>query len=157
MASTPFNIALGRAVELYKRVQENDPSTSQFVIMVLKTTVADSVMIDYDTFADILAGASVEADFTNYVRKFVVDTDLAAAAQDDTDDKFNIDMPNPTWSSAGGATNNTTAKIIIGYDKLGTNIDANIEPVGHYDFIATTDGNDITGNVDAAGFYSAGT
>ncbi len=155
MADQPFNVAKGRAVELYKRVKENDPAASTLVVMILKVAESDATLIDYDTFAAILAGSNTEADFTNYARIVLTDTDLAAASQDDTGDKFNVDIPDSVWSSAGGATNNTTAKIIIGYDYLGTDVDANIEPITHYDFVATTDGNDVTAVTHVDGFYSA--
>lgn len=162
MADDPFNVVLGRAVELYNRVESNDPANSALVVMLLKTAEADAVLRDYNTFAAILAQSpvvNVEADFTNYTRKFLTDSDLAALpSPDDTNDRYDIDLPDIIWSSAGGASNNNLSKLIIGYladASVSPISDASIIPMGHYDFAATTNGNDLQATIDPLGFYRA--
>ena len=157
MADQPFNIAKGRAVELYNRVKSNDPSTATLVIMLLKVSESDATLIDYDTFAALLGGSNTEADFTNYARIVLTDSDLAAfPSPDDTNDRYDIDIADQTWASAGGASNNTMTKLIIGYDPTSSGVtDSVIVPLAHYDFTPTTDGSDLIAQINASGFYRA--
>ena len=65
-------------------------------------------------------------------------------------------MPDITWTGAGGATNNTTAKLVLCYDSDTTSgTDANIIPLCHYDFVETTDGTDLTAQVNTSGYFRA--
>lgn len=157
MANQPFNIAKGRVVEFYSRVKSNDPTNSAFIVVLLKVAEADATLIDYDTLGALLAGSNTEADFTNYARKTITDADLAALpSPDDTNNRYDIDMPDQVYTSAGGATNNTLVKAIICYDSDTTaGTDANIIPCAHYDFAVTTDGSNLTMEINAAGFYRA--
>lgn len=158
MADQPFNIAKGRAVGWYERVKNNDPANAAFIIVLLKVAEADATLIDYDDLGALLGAAgNTEADFTNYARITLTDTDLAALpAPDDTNDRFDVDLPDQTYTSAGGATNNTLVKMLVCYDSDTTaGTDANILPVAHYDYTPTTDGTDLTLQFDAAGFYRA--
>ncbi len=158
MADQPFNIAKGRVVEWYYRVKNNDPTNSAFIVVLLKAAEADATLIDYDDLSTLLGAAgNTEADFTNYARKTLTDAELAAfPSADDTNDRYDIDMPDQTWTAAGGASNNTMVKALICYDSDTTGgTDANIIPCAHYDFTPTTDGSDLTLQVNSAGFYRA--
>lgn len=155
MADQVFNIAKGRITEFYNRIVSNDPINSAFVLILLKTSEADSTLIDYDTLGALLAGANTEANFTNYARKVLTNTDIAALpAPDDTNNRFDLDLPDYIYTSAGGAVNNSIVKLVLCYDSdtlLGT--DAAIIPLIHYDFVTTTDGTDVNVNWPAAGFF----
>lgn len=158
MADQVMNIGKGRMVELYNRVKGNDPAASVFRIILLKVTAADALLIDYDDLAALLAGSSVEADFTNYTRALgiLTDSDLAALPPpDDSGNTYDLDFPDIVYASAGGATNNTLAKAILCYDATGSDADAAMLLLGHFDFVLTTDGTDFTLKFDAAGFFSA--
>lgn len=156
MADGVFNIAKGRVVEYYNRVKGNDPAASRFTVLLLETDVVDATMEDYDDLAAILAGASIEAAFTNYARVHLEDTDLAALpAPDDTNNRYEVDIPDTVWTAAGGAANETLARLIVCYDPLGTNIDANLIPLTFHDFVITTNGGDMTAAYDALGFFRA--
>jgi hypothetical protein len=158
MSNGPFNIAKGRAVEFYNRVKSSDPANSAFIVVLLKASEADAVLIDYDDLAALIAAAgNTEADFTDYARLLLTDAELAALpAPDDTNDRFDIDLPDQTWAAAGGVADNTLAKLLVCYDPDTTGgTDADIVPVSHHDFVATTDGNDLIAQFDAAGFYRA--
>jgi len=158
MADVAFNIAKGRVVELYNRVESNDPANSAFIVVVLKVTEADATLIDYDDLGALLGAAgNTEADFTNYARKVVTDTELATLpAPDDTNNRYEVDMPDPTWTSAGGASDNNVVKLLICYDSDTTGgTDSNIIPLAAYDFVATTNGTDLVAQVDALGFFRA--
>lgn len=157
MADEPFNVAKGRVVEWYNRIESNDPTNSAFVAILLKAAESDATLRDYDTFATLIAATgNTEADFTNYTRKTITDTDLAAfPSPDDTNDRYDVDMPDITWSSAGGASNNTLVKLILCYTPDSTASPISLIPVAHYDFSITTNGGDITAQINAAGFYRA--
>lgn len=157
MANGVFNVAKGRVNELHNRVDGNDPANAVLVLMLLQaTSEADGTLEDYDTFSALLAGSNTEANFTNYARIILSDTDISASTVNDTTNLRFADIPDQTWSSAGGASNNTLDKLIIGYDSDSTGgTDANIEPLTHHDFDVTTNGGDITAQVDSGGYYSA--
>lgn len=156
MADGVFNIAKGRIVELYNRVDNSDPTNAVLVLVLLKVAEADSTLEDYDTLSALLLGSNTEADFTSYARITLDDTDLSASAVDDTNNRYDLDIPDQTWSSAGGVSDNTLVKLLICYDSDSTGgTDANIVPLCHYDFAVTTDGNDLTAQVASAGFFRA--
>ena len=158
MADQPFNIAKGRVVEWYNRVESNDPTNAAFILVVLKVAEADATLIDYDDLSTLLGAAgNTEADFTNYARKVLTDADLDAfPAPDDTNNRYDIDLPDQVFTAAGGGTDNNLVKILICYDSDTTGgTDSNIIPCAHYDFVATTDGSNLTAEINSAGFYRA--
>lgn len=148
MANIVFNIAKGRVVELYNRVESNDPANSAIVLVPIETSglEADSVLIDSDTLAALLAGTTNEQ--TTMGRKILTDADLASLpAPDDTNDRFEVSLPTVTWS---GATGNAISKIAVCYDPDTTGgTDSSIIPLTLFDFAQTPSGADIqmTGGV----------
>jgi hypothetical protein len=159
MANGIFNISKGRFVEDYIRVDGNDPAASALVIVLLKATglEADDTLNNHDDLAALLAAANDEADFTNYARKVLTDTELSAiATPDDTNNRRDVDIPDQTWTAAGGATNNNLGKFLVCIDMdTGAGTDSNIRPISYHDFTATTDGNDLVAVINAAGFARA--
>lgn len=158
MADQVMNIAKGRIVELYNRIESNDPANSALVLVLLKANESDALLIDRDDLSALLgAAANTEADFTNYARIVLTNAELAALpAPDDANNRYDLDIPDQTWTAAGGAANNTLTKLLICYDADTTGgTDANIIPLAHYDFAATTDGNDLIAQINAAGFFRA--
>jgi hypothetical protein len=152
MANIVFNIAKGRVVELYNRVKSNDPANSALILVPIETSglEADSVLIDKDDLAAVLAGTTNEQ--TTMGRKTLTDTELAALpAPDDTNDRYDLALPTATWS---GATGNAISKILVGYDSDTTGgTDANIIPLTMFDFAQTPSGADI--QMTGATFYRA--
>lgn len=145
MADGVFNIAKGRAA---KYAEDN---VNSLQVVLLQANVAEATLIDFDDMSALLADAgNTEATFTNYARK----TGLTEITNtDDTNDEVTIDVADQTWTSAGGATNNTLTKLIIAVS-TGAG-DANLIPLTHHDFAVTTDGSDLTAQINAAGFYRA--
>lgn len=144
MADGVFNIAKGAVAEKFR------DSAAVGIIMLLKVAESDSTLIDYDTLAAILAGSNTEADFTNYARK----TSLTGTVTvDDTNNRVDVDIPDQTWTAAGGASNNTLVKAIVAYQESAA--DSGRVPLTHHDFAVTTDGSDLTLQVNAAGFFRA--
>ena len=162
MASITFNIAKGKVNAYTERVVNNDPANSALVVVLLKTVQADATLLDYDTLGDILAAGggtvNVEANFTNYARKVLTNTELSAPTVDHTGNEQYSDAPDQTYTAAGGATNNTLVKALICYDSDTTGgTDANLIPLVALDYSVnpTTDGNDMVLRIAANGFFGA--
>ncbi len=142
MANITFNIAKGRIVELYNRVESNDPANSALILVPIETAglESDATLIDADTLAAVLAGTTNEQ--TTMGRKTLTDADLAALpAPDDTNDRYEVSLPTTTWTAATG---NAISKILVAYDPDTTaGTDANIIPLTMFDFAQTPSGGDI--------------
>lgn len=143
MANIVFNVAKGRAVELYKRVQTADPAGCRLILVPIESTglEADSALIDAASLAAALAGSTNEQ--TSMGRKVLADVDLAALpAPDHVNDRYDISIPTVTWAAATG---NAVAKVIVAYDPDGAaGTDADIVPLTMFDFAQTPSGADIT-------------
>ena len=152
-----MNIAKGRTVEYYNKIKSNEVADSGFTLVLLKVAEVDDTLNNHATLADLISGGNTEADFTNYVRKDLTDADLAALpAPDDANNYITLDLPDATWTSAGGVTDNTLVKVIVCYNPaVSLPVDANTIPVAHFDFATTTNGADLTMQVNASGFYRA--
>lgn len=142
MANIVFNIAKGRIIELYNRVESNDPANSALVLVPIEAAglEADSVLIDADTLAAVLAGTTNEQ--TTMGRKILTDAELAALpAPDDTNNRYEVSLPTVLWPAASG---NAISKILVGYDPDTTaGTDANIIPLTMFDFAQTPSGSNI--------------
>ncbi len=148
MANIVFNIAKGRVVELYNRVESNDPTNSALILVPIETDglESDATLIDADTLAALLSGDTDEQ--TTMGRKTLTDSDLASLpAPDDGNDRYDVSLPTVTWTAATG---NAISKIAVCYDPDTTGgTDANIIPLTMFDFAITPDGSDVemTGGV----------
>lgn len=154
MADFVFNIAKGRIVELYNRVDSNDPANSAFILVPVDVAaVTDATIRDFDTLAAVTAGGVTERTTGGWNRKTITDTELSAMAPDDTNDRFDLDMPDQTWTAvtAGAVTD-----LILCYDSDTTaGTDADLLPLIQFDFAITPDGSDVVAQVNAAGFFRA--
>lgn len=156
MADFVFNVAKGRVAELYNRVDSNDGANSALIIVAINANGAtDATMKDYDTLSALLGDANVaEVTNSNYARKTLTDSDIAAMTPDDTNDRMDLDIPDQTWSAV--AAGDDWTDLIICYDSDTTaGTDANIIPLTCHDFAVTPDGSDIIAQIAAAGFYRA--
>lgn len=152
MPNIVFNIAKGRVVELYNRVENNDPANSALILVPIETAglETDATLIDVDTLTALLAGTTNEQ--TTMGRKVLTDVDLAALpAPDDVNDRYSISLPTTTWTAATG---NAISKIAVCYDNdTTTGTDANIVPLTMFDFVVTPSGTDI--QMTGGEFYRA--
>lgn len=155
MGNFVFNISKGRVAELYNRVKAGDPSAARLKIRVLATTglEADSALIDKDTFADVVSGATNEVTNTNYAIKTLAAADLAAMAPDDGNDRMDLDIPDQTWSAVQAGDG--WSKLVVCYSADGSDTPANNVPLSAHDFVVTPNGTDIVAQVATAGFYRA--
>lgn len=142
MANIVFNIAKGRVAELYGRVENNDPSNSALILIPIETSglESDATLIDADTVAAVLAGATNEQ--STMGRKTLTDTELATVpAPNDTSDYNELSLPTVTWAAASG---NAISKILVAYDSDTTGgTDSNLVPLTMFDFAQTPSGADI--------------
>lgn len=149
MANFCFNIAKGRAVELYNRVDTNDPGTSRILVVPLESSGLETQanLEDSLTLAEVLDGATNEQ--TTMGRKALTDTDIAAFTNDTGNNRNDLDLPDQTWT---GATGNAVGALVICYDP-SAGADSTIIPLSHHDFSVTPDGSDITAQINV--FYRA--
>jgi hypothetical protein len=155
VADFTFNIAKGRVGEFYNR-DTNDPSNSALIVVVLATAglEGDSTLKDYDTLSDILAAANDEVTNTNYARKTLTDADLGAISVDDTNDRFDYDIADQTWTAV--ASGDGWSKLLVCYDPDTTSgTDTTIVPLTGHDFVVTPNGSNITAQINSAGFFRA--
>jgi len=142
MANIVFNIAKGRVVEYYNRVESNDPTNSALIIVPIETSglESDATLIDADDLAAVIAGTTNEQ--TTMGRKTLTDTELAALpAPDDGNDRYDVSLPTVTWTAASG---NAISKLLVCYDSdTGAGTDSNIIPLTMFDFVQTPSGADI--------------
>lgn len=158
MANFVFNVSLGRAAELYNRVDSNDPAASALIVGLVASTgvESDATLKDSTALDDVFGGATNESTNTGYARKVLTDADIVAFAADHANDRVDLDIPDQTWT---GVANDGTAGIgdlFTAYDgDTAAGTDANIIPMTWHDFAVTPDGSDITAQIAAAGFYRA--
>ena len=136
MSSFRFNVALGREVEFYNRVDTNDPANSALIMVVLAAVglESDDLLRDYDTLSAILAASTNEVTNTNYARKTLTDANLSAYTVDDSSDLVTLTLPSQTFSSI--AAGDSWRKVLVCYDGDTTSgTDANIIPVTAHDLL----------------------
>jgi hypothetical protein len=143
MANFVFNIAKGRAVEMYNRVDINDPATATLKVVVLEATGLETQanLEDSLTLTEVLDGTTNEQ--TTMGRKSLDDTALVAFTNDTTNNRNDLDLPDQTWT---GATGNAVGALVICYDP-NSSADTAIIPLSYHDFAVTPDGSDITAQI----------
>lgn len=156
MSDFVFNVAKGRVVEYYNRVENNDPANSALIVVVIDANGdTDATMKDRDDLSALLGGTANEVTNTNYARKTLTDAELAALpAPDDANDRYDIDLPDQTWTAVAAGT--AWTDILVCYDPDTTGgTDSSIIPLTCHDFAVTPDGSDIVAQIAAAGFFRA--
>ncbi len=156
MANFVFNIAKGRVAEYYNRVKTNDPTNAALIVVALATTglESDATLKDMDTLAAVVAGATNEVTNTGYARITLIDSDLNAVAADDATDSMKLDFADLAFGAI--TAGDGWSKLLICYDSDTTGgTDANIVPLTAHDITVVPDGNTITIQIHASGFYEA--
>lgn len=155
MANFVFNVAKGKINQYMQNVEDNSPAGCEIVLRLYKTMQVQGTVEEYDT-ASAVDAANSKCDATGYVDKVLAAADITPPSPDDTNNWMAAFLPDTTWSSLGGAANNTLVSLIVYYDPVGTQVDANMIPLTHHDFSITTNGSDITADFDGTnGFYRA--
>ncbi|QQM45227.1 hypothetical protein [Streptomyces liliifuscus] len=145
MADITFNIALGKVASL---AALTGGANDALIMVPLEATglVADSVMRDYDTLSDLLAGASNEQ--ATIGRKTLTGVTVNV---NDTDNRIDLDADAVTWTAPTG---NPVGALVICYDPDTTSgTDADLIPLTKHGITWTPDGNNFTLNI--ADFFRA--
>lgn len=155
MADFMYNIAKGRLGELHSRVKVGDPAAARFyMIPVNVAAVTDATLKDLDDFAAIITAGVTERAAGGWNRKTLVAADLSLVVPDDVNDRFDYDIINDqTWVTVAAANDSTD--LILCYASVGAPTNAQLMPVGQWDFPVTTDGSDIVAVINAAGYFRA--
>jgi len=137
MSDFTFNVALGREVEFYNRVNSNDPAASALKGVVLRAAALepDATLKDYATLGAILAAANDEATNTNYARVVWTDTELANYTVDNANDETPLFLPTPiTFTNI--AAGDIWAKFLVCYDgDTAAGTDTDIIPITAHDLL----------------------
>lgn len=143
-----FNIAKGRVVEFYNRVENNDPAASGLILVPMSVGGTAAQGRDFDDLAAVIADANFDEQTAGgWVRKTLTDTQLAGLpAPDDTNDRYAVAVPQVTWT--GPTAGNNVAQLLICYDAdTAAGADSAIIPLTAHVFAVTADGNDVILNV----------
>lgn len=143
MANFVFNIAKGRAVELYNRVKTNDPATSTIKVIPVEASglEAQAALEDSLNVSEVFDGTTNEQ--TTMGRKSLADADIVAFTNDTTNNRNDLDLPDQTWAAATG---NALGGLVIAYDPSG-GADTTLIPLSYHDFAVTPDGSDIVAQI----------
>jgi len=145
MDTFTFNIAKGREIEFYNRVESNDPAASALVVIPMATGGTTAQGEDLDDFAAVEADANFSERTTGgWVRKTLTDVQLAAfPVPDDTNNRYAVQVPQITFTAPLAANN--VVGFIICYDAdTAAGTDAALLPLTSHNNPVTTDGNDVT-------------
>lgn len=151
-----FNVAKGRIAELHRRVDVGDPADSRLVWLLLEATglETDAVLVDKDTVADLVSGATNEATFTGYTRQVVTAAQITLPTVDDTNDRVDIDAPDPSFTVS--APGNVIAKLVLAYDPDSTGgTDADLVPMVALSYDVTPEPTTITPILNGSGYARA--
>jgi hypothetical protein len=143
MAASIFNIAKGALAHYARLGAANDA----LIAVPIETAglEADATLLDFDTLAAVVAGATNEQ--TTMGRKTLTGVTVTV---DDTNNRVDIDADDITWAAATG---NPVSKVVICYDDDTTGgTDSNLIPLVLDDFAATPAGGNIVYQVAASGF-----
>jgi hypothetical protein len=144
MAGYVFNIAKGRACELFYRVKNNDPAASAIVLIPLAVSDTEGNQQDTDDVGAFLGGTPDEAG-ASWGRKVLTDASspaIGAIAPDDANNRYACPLPAVTWTTPTAAQN--TVALLVAYDAdTAGGTDANLIPICVCDFAVTADGNDV--------------
>lgn len=154
MADFVFNIAKGRVIEFFQRVDLNDPANSAIIIVPVDVgATTDATLRDFTTLSAVL-GAATERSTSNWNRKTLTDADLGPFSPDNVNDRFDITIGNITWTP--GPTAGNVTDLLVCYDNDTTGgTDANIIPLLQYDFPITPDSSDVIAAINASGLFRA--
>ena len=144
MSNLIFAVAKGRSIEMYNNVKNNVQPASGFCISLFQTEEANGLDLRARrTMAQIYANpGNTECNFSNYVRKYLADTDLAPLPDpDDFANKRVLTFPDQTWLAAGGAVDNDIVGAIVSwYPDIANPVDSDAIPMYGMQITETTTG-----------------
>jgi hypothetical protein len=150
MADVKCNISKGQVVALHQRVENGDPADARFYLIPISAgSVTDGDLEDADTFAAMVTLGVTERTANGWNRKTIAAADLTAPSPDDTNNRFDVDMIDQTWTPTADAVTD----LVLCYSPNASPTNAQLQPIGVYDFPITPDGSLVTAQVNAAGYH----
>lgn len=156
MASEVCNVSGGKINAYADNVNDNTPANAVLVLaLFVGAGATDNDYRDADSLSAIEALSTAEVTDVSYSRIILSDLDVAASTVDDVGDTRSFDIADQTWVALDGSDSIT--KLVVGYDSdSAAGTDADIVPCAHYDFVVSTNGSDVTAQINAGGLWSAG-
>lgn len=139
MSSLINTFAKGRFVEKCMLLQ----GTDSILVVLLQSTglPADTALVNYASLGALLSSAAQEATFTNYTR---MSLGLSAVEisynTSSSPTQVSVSFANQTWNAAGGAVNNTIAKVVLAYQPTSSTPDSGCLILATLDYTGTTTG-----------------
>jgi len=139
---------VGRWVEKYRLPVGGD----NILIVLLKATglEADATLNNYQFLSDLLAASNDEADFTNYGRKVLSAADITVTPNTGTG-ITTVDIADQTWTSAGGAANNSLGAFLTCYRQTSSTPDSGVLVLTKHDYVQSTTGVNLLAAVPSIG------
>lgn len=139
MASLANTYAKGRFVEKCMLPLGTD---SIMVLLLQNTSLpTDATLVNYPDLGSLLLGTAQEATFTSYTRMYL--SSSAILIQHNTSSSpttVSVSFSNQIWNSAGGAVNNTLAKVVLAYQPTSGTPDSGCLVLATMDYTGTTTG-----------------
>jgi hypothetical protein len=155
MAVFTFNIAKGRAAELARRVNANDPANSVLVLVPLVSTATDATLKDYDTLSAVIAdGNTAEPTNTGYSRIVLDNTDSITVTVNDTSDIQVVDFPDQAFEDVDSGDDWTHLVLCYDADSTGGD-DTALIPLTCSPFVVEPNGGDVNVTLDTDGAFVA--
>jgi hypothetical protein len=143
MADVALTDSKGRLAYQVAAAGGND----DLIVIPLSADDIDATFIDgyADFFLDtVLGGGQVERTTGGWSRKVHTNANITGPTPDDSADLVRVILDNDdTWSAV--ASSNDVVSLLICIDGAS---DAVREVIGKWEFVVTTDGNDVTANYD---------
>ena len=152
MSNFTFNIAKGKVRAFCENVENNTPTGCEIVAIALNVTGdQDAAMIDVDTVSALLALSNVaEVTNTNYSRIDNVAANIAITV-DDTLNRIAIDIDDQVFATI--LAGDPWTDLVFAFDPTGSSADTALVPLVLHDMVATPNGENITGQPPATGFF----
>jgi hypothetical protein len=151
MGNVPANAYKGK-LQYYWEQARDTAADIQVALMLSAGNPSDGAVQDFTTLTALWASTGDEATFTNYARKTVTNPTVSI---DNTLDQIVFGADSPiSWTSAGGAVNNTLARAVFFYDPApGSSTDTTRLPLFFNDIAATTDGTTLMLTINPGGLF----
>jgi hypothetical protein len=120
--------------------------TDAILVVLLQSTglPADTTLVNYQNLGAMLAVAE-EATFSNYSRMALTSSAITIAYNTGASPTtVTASFAAQTWSSAGGAVNNTISKVALAYRPTSGTADSGCLVLATLDYSGTTTGGSLT-------------
>lgn len=129
--------------------------TDSLLVVLLQATSlpSDNTLKRTQFLSGVLStgtGAGIESTFTNYARLVYAAASITITVNTTTD-VVTLDISDGLWNSAGGATNNSVAALLLCYKPTSTSLDTAIPIISKHDFVASTTGGNLTASIPSIG------